>query len=314
MWLIVLFATIIFLITNNQIVISGAGYGLMLWYKSIVPLLLPFMLISGIIEKNIIQQNNKKSLAIPSILFLGLFCGYPIGAKASATFVKEKTIHASVGNLLLPICNNVSPMFFLGYILSNTLKNSISPFRAYAVIFIPYILILLLEGIAIKPKYLSTTQAKNNISTNSEASHNNDYIKTTTHYQNTSKTSKQNQVNSSSIAEQSINQITMVGLYIMLCSVLSEFILSLHNLPSMTKLIAIGMTEITRGVSYISQSSILSQNAKTALILACTSFGGISSVMQTSKVIQGSGLSLLHYTFIKALCAICTYFLCLLII
>lgn len=312
MWLIFLFLIIILLITNNQAVISGASYGLMLWYKSIVPLLLPFMLISGIIEKNIIEQNNKKSITTPSILFLGLFCGYPIGAKASSTFVKEETIDKRTGNLLLPLCNNVSPMFFLGFVLSKTLKNSISPALAYTVIFLPYILVLLLELIIIKLRYKSDMRGAEIITNANLTSSMDNHSKEDSPKMH--KTNNTKNVKNLSISEQSINQITMVGLYIMLCSIITEFMLSIQNMPETAKHIAVGITEITRGVTYISQSGILSHNAKTALILACTSFGGISSVMQTSKVIQGSGLSLLHYTVIKSICAVCTYYLCLLII
>ena len=312
MWLIILFATIILLITNNQIVISGASYGLMLWYKSIVPLLLPFMLISGIVEKKIIKQKNKQYLAIPSILFLGLFCGYPIGAKATSTFVKEGTINLSTGNLLLPICNNVSPMFFLGYILSSTLNNSISPFKAYAIIFLPYIIILLSEHLIIKLHNLShdNSSKEKTFSVTKQSMPNSSADNSHTNCPSRKSKQEYNQ----SISEQSINQITMVGLYIMLCSVISEFILSINYIPNITKIVSLGITEITRGVTYISESNLLFQNAKTALILACTSFGGISSIMQTTKVIQGSGLSLLHYTVIKLICAICTYYLCLLVI
>ncbi len=312
MCIIILFATIILLITNNQIVISGASYGLMLWYKSIVPLLLPFMLISGIIEKNIIKEKSRQYLAIPSIIFLGLFCGYPIGAKATSSFVKEGTITLSTGNILLPICNNVSPMFFLGYILSNTLNNSISPTKAYAVIFLPYIITLLFEHVLITIHNTSPTNSKERKPFKKAKRSKTNSLANNSYTNRSSQNSKQccNQ----SISEQSINQITMVGLYIMLCSVISEFILSINHLSNIAKLVSLGITEITRGVTYISQSEILPLNAKTALILACTSFGGISSIMQTTKVIQGSGLSLLHYTVIKLICAICTYYLCLLVI
>lgn len=312
MCIIILFATIILLITNNQIVISGASYGLMLWYKSIVPLLLPFMLISGIIEKNIIKEKSRQYLAIPSIILLGLFCGYPIGAKATSTFVKEGTITLSTGNILLPICNNVSPMFFLGYILSNALNNSISPTKAYAVIFLPYIITLLFEHVLITINNTSPTNSKER-KPFKKAKHSKTNSLANNSYTNCSSQNSKQCCNQS-ISEQSINQITMVGLYIMLCSVISEFILSINHLSNIAKLVSLGITEITRGVTYISQSEILPQNAKTALILACTSFGGISSIMQTTKVIQGSGLSLLHYTVIKLICAICTYYLCLLVI
>jgi len=292
---IILFLVIILLISNSQLVINGASYGLMLWYKNVLPLLLPFMLISGLLENSVISSDielaTKKKLAIPTIVLLGLFCGYPIGAKTNAFFLKKGLIDKKTGNILLPICNNVSPMFFMGFILNRTLDNHANTLLCYIAMFIPYLLIILLE-IFIYPKDKTKLITKNNSSIKQAS-----YIPSTR-----------------SISEQSINQITHVGLYIMLCSIIAEFVLSFEFLSPMIKLLSTGITEITRGVTYIGNSYIVNKKIKTALILSITSFGGISSIMQTTKVIQGSGLSLIHYTVVKILCSICTYFLYLLII
>ena len=295
MVVLILFLVIILLIANSQLVLNGASYGLMLWYKNVLPLLLPFMLISGLLENSVISSDkkpaSKRKLAIPTIIILGLFCGYPIGAKTNAFFLKQGLIDKKTGNILLPICNNVSPMFFMGFILTRTLDNQVNTLLCYAMLFIPYILIILLE-ICIYPtdKTKPTTKNKTLISpTVSIAS-------------------------TRSISEQSINQITHVGLYIMLCSIITEFILSFGFLSPMMKLLLTGITEITRGVAYLGDSYLISKKIKTALILSITSFGGISSIMQTTKVIQGSGLSLIHYTVVKILCSICTYFVYILII
>lgn len=285
----IIFLTILitFLIANNQVLSSGASYGLMLWYNNVLPLLLPFMLISGLLEKEIINSNKLSYIkSISTILFLGVFCGYPIGAKTNASFINANIISNKLGNILLPICNNVSPMFFLGFVINNILKNSISPILAYAVIYIPYIIFLLPELLLfnIKDKPIAKSTAK-------EISHKN-----------------------KSIAEESIMQITMVGLYIMLCSILTEFIICSTWFSNQIKLLLVGLTEITRGITYINQSNALNAQIKTALILSFTSFGGISSIMQTKNVIQGSGLSLIHYICIKVLCAISTFYLYLLLV
>lgn len=286
--LIILFV----LITNNEIVLSGATYGLMLWYKNLLPLLLPFMLISGIIENNILekQKNQKGSISciILNIFLLGLFCGYPIGAKTNSFFTKQGIIDKKTGNLILPICNNVSPMFFLGFILTSTLKNSLNPLKAYAAFYIPYIFILIIELIFTK-SFITTTYTKDK-----------PLIKTTYEKNN--------------VSEQSIKQITMVGLYVMICSIITEFILSTNFFSQQATLILVGATEITRGITFVFESSIINLETKTALILCFASFGGISSIMQTAKVIQGSGLSLLHYITVKIVCAISTYYLCVLLI
>ncbi len=284
---IILTILIVFLIINNQTLISGANYGLMLWYNNVLPLLLPFMLISGLLEKEITNAKRISSQkTIFTILFLGIFCGYPIGAKTNASFIRANVISKKTGNILLPISNNISPMFFLGFVLTNTLKNSISPLLAYAVIYIPYIIIIILELLILRDvKNTNTIQITDHIPTNNK-----------------------------NLAEESIMQITMVGLYIMLCSIISEFIIQSCWFSSQIKLLFVGITEITRGITYVNQSYIINTQIKTALILSFTSFGGISSIMQTKNVIQGSGLSLIHYICVKVLCAISTFFLYILLV
>ncbi|MBQ8318053.1 MAG: hypothetical protein IJX85_06920 [Lachnospiraceae bacterium] len=296
--IIILLICIILLINNSQLVIQGATEGLLLWYKNVLPLLLPFMLISGLLEEAVIKQcnqktKNKSSLPVFSVIFMGLFCGYPIGAKSSSFFLKQGLIDKRRANIILPVVNNVSPMFFIGFIIENTLNNKINIHTAYTIVYLPYIIFITLELIL-------THHKKRAISS----------------YQNTYiiPVSQANTTQSKSISENSISQITFVGLYIMLCSIVSEFIFHSNLFDTTIKLILVGATEITRGVVQISQTSLMNEQIKTALILACTSFGGISSILQTNKVIQDSGLSLLHYIFVKLLCAIGSFYLCILII
>lgn len=290
--IITLFFILFLAISNHSILLSGAKTGLLLWYENVLPLLLPFMLISGMIEESVTRlysqsKSPKNSSPIIYILGLGIFCGYPIGAKTTSFFIEKNLISKKMGNIILPLCNNVSPMFFIGFILNNILCGTVSIIKGYIIIYLPLILVLLVEFIITSKSTLATADSKIN------------FI---------------NQSNESSTAEKSIQQITFVGLYIMICSILAEFVLCFEYIPINIRTIVAGIIEITRGVVLISDSSLYCNQIKTALILSFTSFGGISSVMQTSKVIQNSGLSLIHYISIKLLCAITTYILCLLII
>lgn len=287
---------ILLLIYNHQLIVTGATEGLMLWYKNVLPLLLPFILISNLLEQSVLKQpktgSKKCGHAVITVLILGLFCGYPIGAKSNAFFVEKHIIDRGLGNIILPICNNVSPMFLMGFVLSNTLNNSISLWICYYSIYLPYLLVFAIE-LMIYENFLK--KATHTLTSNS----------TVTLINTTSNTN---------ISQDSINQITHIGLYIMICSIISEFVLSINFLPDMVKIVLSGIVEITRGITHINSTSNISIQIKTALIIACTSFGGISSIMQTSKVIQASGLSLIHYILIKALCSTGTFLLCLLII
>ncbi len=306
--LLILSFILITFIYENHIVSSGATYGLMLWYQDVLPLLLPFMLISGLMETKIKEMDsNSPNKAIYSTLFLGLLCGYPIGAKTTASFVKDNTYENTLGNILLPICNNVSPMFLSGYIAHIILKDAVPLYMIIVIIFVPYIiyvLFMLLINKAFKP----TISLHNNVykkEIRSASLHN------LRHANNQALTKP---TNNNDLVENSITQITFVGFYIMLCSIGIELILNISFIPDIYKFILSGMLEITRGTDLVSSANIFSDNIKTALIISLTSFGGISSILQTGKVIKKSGLSLSYYIIIKLICSVFSFYLGLLLI
>ncbi len=291
------FILILFVI-NSNLVISGASFGLMLWYKNVLPMLLPFMLISGVIvsQMNILMKEkpgNKVKKALFTTMSLGFFCGYPIGAKACSEFVQNNTIKKSTGNIILPLCNNVSPMFISGYVVYRILKNHLSFFQVIVLIYLPYVIISVIS-------YLThNLLAKKEIVSVSETAESNTTV---------------NNTGLNQYLINSISQITLVGIYIMSCSIIIQFISSIPGIFSPVKEILSGIMEITRGCSDISALSDISVQTKTALIISITSFGGVSSILQTQMVIQKSGLSIIYYTVIKAICAFLSYILCMLFI
>lgn len=289
---------IFLLVYNNELVITGARNGLMLWYTSVLPLLLPFMLISGYIvdcsaakNKSTNDKSSYKKNALTTIL-LGIFCGYPIGAKCTADYVVTGRLSILTGNLILPLCNNLSPMFLSGYVCSNILKNKISFFKLLFLLYLPYIfyVIILLAITHLRQK---------NISQNFEA------------YTTSPKASRSETDNSRILS--SIIQITTIGVYIMICSIIISFIANSSTIPHAMKPIMSAATEVSSGIHFLAASDIFSENKKTALILAATSFGGISSILQTNCVIKNSGLSIVNYIIAKLICSTATYYLAMLI-
>lgn len=275
------------LIVKNKIVYKGAYDGLMLWFNNVIPLLLPFMLMSGLIVKEIkkIPFNKQKKHAVIITLFTGLLCGYPLGAKNAAEFVSCGSYNTKTGNRLLPICNNISPMFLSGYILLNVLNERVTFIRAILIIYSPYVLYIFISFIFDK---LTTDKGKNTSNkstinpTNSSYNSESDYIMSV------------------------IIQITYVGFYIIICSIISEFIMSLSVAAKIKTLFA-GISEITKGTMLIKTSPSYNLKIKTALILSFCSFGGVSSILQTKKVIKDSGLSIIKYIIAKTICAFASY-------
>lgn len=303
---------LILLIYNSSIVISGASYGLMLWYKNVLPMLLPFMLISGLMVQYVSQ---KKSINKPSTytygiftsIILGITCGYPIGAKTCADFIKNNTYSSKIGNILLPLCNNSSPMFISGYIVYRILQQRFSLLFVMLCIYIPYIIVTLLSlfvlYIADKHCKKTSDHVPSLINKNETPTKTNDIIQSPIH-----------KLSVNDYLLNTINQITMVGIYIMICSIFIELINNISYINEPLSSLLSGLIEITRGVDSINFLVTIDGKIKTALIISVTSFGGLSSILQTQMVIEKSGLSIIYYTVIKVICAIMTFFYCILLI
>ena len=315
--LILCFFILVLFISNSETVIHGAETGLMLWYRNVIPVLLPFMILSNIIVskiKNISlsNQTGKKAatykLAVGTTFLLGLFCGYPLGAKTASDFVREGVYSPKLGNIILPVCNNSSPMFIAGYIVHTLLSGTVSFPFAMLMIYAPYLLFLTLAVVW----HLCFTHHNQSIHYAEPGKYGNlsDGKNLRKRKQNT--TSATTAVHDMML--DSIIQITYVGIYIMLCSVIIEFLHILPGISPMQTTLLSGITEITNGTYLLAVCTQFRAKIKTALILAVTSFGGISAILQTNKVISTSGLSLLSYVCVKILCATGTYILTILFI
>ena len=289
-----LFCLIIFLLTlilENQVVVTGARAGLMLWFHDVLPLLLPFMLLSNLFVLKIRTKETGAAYAIPVLFLLGLLCGYPLGAKMASDFTKEGYIKSSTATILLPLCNNISPMFLSGYIGHTVLKDQFPFWFLLAVLYVPYVLVTSIAFLILHTinKHKQTSG----------------YL---TKYIPQQPTSAQ----ANDLLLQSVIQITYVGLYIMICSILFALVCAIPNLSSDVSTVLCGILEITQG-STVLAAGTFSPACKTALILACTSFGGISAFLQTLQVTKQSGLSMIYYFVVKCICGcmtgLCMYLL-----
>ena len=109
--------------------------GLLLWFNTIIPTLLPFIILSNIIIR--LDAMSYLTWFLSPILtrllgiskngcyavITGFLCGYPIGSKVTADLVMEQQISPVEGQYLLSFCNNVSPMFIISFIVTVTLKD-----------------------------------------------------------------------------------------------------------------------------------------------------------------------------------------------
>lgn len=278
------FIATLILIINNSVLTDAASYGLMLWYNNIVPLLLPFLLISEIILSNSIK--NKKSNPIFIIISSGLLCGFPIGSKTISYFYTYNKITYQKANALMILCNNVSPVFLFGYILNHLLNNIVPFYYAIIAIYLPQILYTLML-------YLFNTNEKTNLDSvldNNET------------------------VNETNIINNVLSQILRIGFFICICSIVSELLASIPFFNNEIRTLIYSFIEITKGTSKIISCEAFSQKIKIALIFSFTVFGGLSSILQINDMIKKSKLSLINYILGKFICAVATYFLTILLI
>lgn len=312
-----LFCLIIFLLTligENQVVVTGARAGLMLWFHDVLPLLLPFMLLSNLFVLKIRTKKTGAAYAIPVLFLLGLLCGYPLGAKMAADFTKEGYIKSSTATILLPLCNNISPMFLSGYIGHTVLQDQFPFWFLLAVLYAPYVLVTSIAFLILhtrnkrKQKFSNSNKHTKRAISAQEAAvthHSSDPTDHTSEY--STKYIPQQSTLANDLLLQSVIQITYVGLYIMICSILFALVCAIPHLPSDVSTVLCGILEITQGSTVLSASAF-SPVIKTALILACTSFGGISAFLQTLQVTKQSGLSMIYYLSVKCICGCMTGF------
>lgn len=274
-----------------ELSIKGSKDGLLLWYNTMIPTLLPFIILSNtmilvdaieyftFLFYPIYKMIPRLLDCFASLFFIGFFCGYPMGAKMIDDFIVQKKLSRSQGLFLLCICNNASPMFLIGYVGIAILKHSLSIPILLSCIYLP-ILFFFILGICFCPSLILTTS-----------------------YPPVPNKTVHNEMD---VMADSFAIILKIGGYIMLFSIFVRFllILPIPNYPF--KALLLGMSEVTTGIQYVNLLHIPHMK-KTALIGAAAAFGGLSSIAQTKSVLSKSKLSIVPYVIVKFFLALCTY-------
>ena len=106
-----------------------ASTGLTLWFTKMVPTLLPFMILSGImIRMNLTER--LVGLLHPLLhriygtskngsytIIMGFLCGFPMGARIVGELYEQHKLSREESALLLSFCNNIGPIYFLSYVI-----------------------------------------------------------------------------------------------------------------------------------------------------------------------------------------------------
>lgn len=273
-------AFLLLLFSHPDVTASGCTLGLTLWYTAVLPSLLPFMILSGLLVRTgMFQYLNpvyapvlKKVFGISwdgcYAVLIGFLCGFPMGAKVIADLVREKHISPEEGRYLLGFCNNVSPAFFLNYVCLSKLGYPSVPWK----------LVLLFYGLPILCGLITRPFF---------------------HLPDTDQTSgKKRQTTLHRLDFPMLDAcimdgfatITRLGGYIILFTILVQF-LKLLPLPEAVLPFLCALLEISCGTDQIAAAPGLSGLYRTALACAGAAFGGLCICAQTQSVLNDTPLN-----------------------
>lgn len=268
--------------------VKASANGLMLWYQTLLPTLLPFTILANILILSgyflylgslfyrilhFIYPVNKVTV-FP--LVAGLLFGFPLGSKITADLVRQKEISTEEGNVLICISNSFSPAFISSYFIKCSLKKPELSWVCYLILYLPPLIF----------GYLKLKKYQKNS------------------FLPIKKSASRSQLDFKIIDTGILNgfeTLTKLGGYIMLFSILATFISKLPIKNITLKIICIGMLEATTGIH--AATFLSSFSAKFCLMTIFTAFGGLSGIAQTSSMIKDTDLSIKYYISHKLLFA-----------
>lgn len=283
-WKITMLLVFAAFVAAPYITLQGAVKGVRLWFNTVLPSMLPCIIIS-----NLIINAYGRSFRYPwlYIIITGLFCGYPMGAKSCADLYGHDYKNACMTQFLLAVCNYSSPAFITGYCIAQTLIMKEHTLLILAILYIPVILFLAVELIAHRDFYfrrpssidiLHNTTAKST-AVLSDAAHMPDV-----------------QCVDDAIMN-GFEIITKLGGYIILFTIFSEFTASLPVGRGLHLAIC-AVSEITTGTAAVCAADISAQ-MKVVCVCTAIAFGGLSCATQTCSVISHTFYSIKKYTYHK---------------
>lgn len=118
---------IVLLLRFPALSLQYASIGLNLWFQKMIPTLLPFMILSGILIRRNLTEGFVR-LIHPLLRFLfrtspngsytltmGFLCGFPMGARVIGELYGAGKLSKWEAERLLAFCNNIGPIYFISF-------------------------------------------------------------------------------------------------------------------------------------------------------------------------------------------------------
>lgn len=285
-----------FILTHSDISLSLALNGLNLWFNHMIPTLLPFMILSGImVRMNLTEDFAGIFYPILKPVFhisangiyciiMGFLCGFPMGSKVISELYEREKLSKTEATLLLAFCNNIGPIYFLGFALPTMgITGKYLPYL-FGMYGLPFLYGLLLRY-TIYRRSLSAKQKTISFSA-SQKHYNKDY-------QNPKGKSLLCCMDDAIIS--SLNSITVLGGYMIffnLLNIIPYVMLSKTTLHTLLPMVN-ALLEITGGLGKLNSSFPL-------FSLTILPFGGMSCIAQTVSILRNNDLSIQTYVIHKA--------------
>ena len=265
--------------------------GLTLWYRQVVPTLLPFCILSYIIIQTDLYHSlfQKLERILPERfcqsteslypICMGRVCGFPIGSKLTDDLYRLGHLHDDQVTRLCAISNQFGPAFLVNYALISQLHLEQGWKLLLPAVYLPP----LVSGFL---WYLFSSRDK------TDSIH--------------KKPVSQSQLNVKIIDTGIINGFeTMLRIagYIIIFSIISGMIQQLSMVSETGKALMAGLCEITTGIQKLSAVS-LPVRLKLTLISGIVPFGGFCGLFQTKAMMRHTPFSTAAYVRFKLCCSL----------
>ena len=287
---------LVFLIMHPGEGLAAAKEGMSLWLNTLIPTLLPFIILTGVL----IHTGGIEKLLAPLapvfrfllgvdvyggyVFLLGMLCGYPMGAKLASDLYEAGKISRSEAHYLTTFCNHASPAFVITYLGQHCLKGTVPVSRLFISLLSADLICMLFFRFGIYDS-LHICESPDICEEKKETS------ATTT--------------SAGSILDVSImngfETLTRLGGYILLFSVLAGCVRYYWPFPLFYQYLLLGFTEITTGLNLIAGSGLPDRFCAVLSVTAVAS-GGLCILAQTRSVLNKE-LSLLPYLSSKCISA-----------
>lgn len=289
-----LFVYLIYLLLRYPVqALDYAKTGLFLWFERMIPTLLPFMILSGImVRMNLTERFASffhplfhRLFGISAngsyVLFMGMLCGFPMGARVIGELLGSGKMSEEEGSYLLSFCNNIGPIYFISFVMVTlSISGNRMPFLIMYGLPLIYGFILrrfttFVSGLS-KSKHFQRELSAAEIHTSASINHSSVSLPEATH----------------GAIISGLKSIAALGGYMVFFNMLNIMFLPLTSLPDSFLSLCSCLLEITSGINRAGKNGFY-------MILILLPFGGLSCLAQTYSMIRHTNLSLSKYTFHK---------------